>query len=109
MKDFKTKADQVKNLKSSPSNDDLLILYAFFKQATVGDNETGNHLHNSFQCFNLFHSYQFFDFCSDKFGSLASLDKPGMLDFKGKAKWEAWNGKKGMYDIQFILFHFATI
>jgi diazepam-binding inhibitor (GABA receptor modulator, acyl-CoA-binding protein) len=22
-------------------------------------------------------------------------DKPGMLDFKGKAKWEAWNGKKG--------------
>jgi diazepam-binding inhibitor (GABA receptor modulating acyl-CoA-binding protein) len=21
--------------------------------------------------------------------------KPGMLDFKGKAKWEAWNGKKG--------------
>lgn len=23
-------------------------------------------------------------------------DKPGFLDFKGKAKWEAWNGKKGM-------------
>ena len=22
--------------------------------------------------------------------------KPGMLDLKGKAKWEAWNGKKGM-------------
>ncbi|XP_058835749.1 acyl-CoA-binding protein [Topomyia yanbarensis] len=22
--------------------------------------------------------------------------KPGMLDFKGKAKWEAWNGRKGM-------------
>ena len=21
--------------------------------------------------------------------------KPGMLDFKGKAKWEAWNGQKG--------------
>jgi len=21
--------------------------------------------------------------------------KPGMFDFKGKAKWEAWNGKKG--------------
>ena len=20
----------------------------------------------------------------------------GMLDFKGKAKWDAWNGKKGM-------------
>lgn len=22
--------------------------------------------------------------------------KPGLLDFKGKAKWEAWNGRKGM-------------
>ena len=22
--------------------------------------------------------------------------KPGMLDFKGKAKWEAWNGKQGV-------------
>eukprot|EP00741_Cyanophora_paradoxa_P000202 tig00000402_g196.t1 len=22
--------------------------------------------------------------------------KPGMLDFTGKAKWEAWNGRKGM-------------
>ena len=23
-----------------------------------------------------------------------NTDKPGMLDVKGKAKWEAWNGKK---------------
>lgn len=22
--------------------------------------------------------------------------KPGFLDFKGKAKWEAWNGRKGL-------------
>lgn len=22
-------------------------------------------------------------------------DRPGMLDFKGKAKWDAWSGKKG--------------
>nr|CAD7602760.1 unnamed protein product [Timema genevievae] len=22
--------------------------------------------------------------------------KPGLLDLKGKAKWEAWTGKKGM-------------
>ncbi|KAH3721424.1 acyl-CoA-binding protein-like [Dreissena polymorpha] len=22
--------------------------------------------------------------------------RPGMLDFKGKAKWDAWSGKKGM-------------
>ena len=24
-----------------------------------------------------------------------NTDKPGLLDVKGKAKWEAWNGKKG--------------
>lgn len=24
-----------------------------------------------------------------------SAERPGMLDFKGKAKWDAWNGKKG--------------
>ncbi|XP_035212586.1 putative acyl-CoA-binding protein [Stegodyphus dumicola] len=24
------------------------------------------------------------------------IDKPGAADLKGKAKWEAWNGKKGM-------------
>ena len=23
-------------------------------------------------------------------------ERPGMMDFKGKAKWDAWNGKKGM-------------
>ncbi|XP_032823207.1 acyl-CoA-binding protein isoform X2 [Petromyzon marinus] len=24
-----------------------------------------------------------------------TTDSPGMLDFKGKAKWNAWNSKKG--------------
>jgi diazepam-binding inhibitor (GABA receptor modulator, acyl-CoA-binding protein) len=24
-----------------------------------------------------------------------NTDRPGMLDLKGKAKWDAWNGKKG--------------
>ncbi|CAI4230913.1 unnamed protein product [Auanema sp. JU1783] len=59
---FDDAALQVKNLKTSPSNDELLQLYAFFKQGTVGDNTTV---------------------------------KPGMLDFKGKAKWAAWDEKKG--------------
>lgn len=25
-----------------------------------------------------------------------TTDKPGMLDFKGKAKWEAWTKQKGV-------------
>ncbi|XGW22723.1 hypothetical protein V3C99_005162 [Haemonchus contortus] len=60
---FDEAATKVKSLKTSPSNDQLLELYALFKQGTVGDVNT---------------------------------DKPGMLDLKGKAKWSAWEGKKGM-------------
>ena len=25
-----------------------------------------------------------------------NTDRPGMTDFKGKAKWDAWNAKKGV-------------
>ena len=31
-----------------------------------------------------------------KFGDAQDKDKPGMLDFKGKAKFEAWKGRHGM-------------
>nr|XP_014087048.1 acyl-CoA-binding protein [Bactrocera oleae]XP_014087049.1 acyl-CoA-binding protein [Bactrocera oleae]XP_036224902.1 acyl-CoA-binding protein [Bactrocera oleae]XP_036224903.1 acyl-CoA-binding protein [Bactrocera oleae] len=60
--EFDKAAENVKNLNSTPSDNDLLELYSLFKQATVGDCNT---------------------------------DKPGFLDFKGKAKWEAWNNRKG--------------
>jgi diazepam-binding inhibitor (GABA receptor modulating acyl-CoA-binding protein) len=32
-----------------------------------------------------------------KQGSIGDVntDRPGMLDLKGKAKWDAWNAKKG--------------
>jgi len=38
---FNEAAEKVKNLKERPANDELLTLYALFKQGTVGDNETG--------------------------------------------------------------------
>ena len=59
---FEAAAEEVKNLKSSPNNDELLKLYALFKQGSIGDCNTS---------------------------------RPGMLDLKGKAKWDAWNGLKG--------------
>ncbi|SCU83303.1 LADA_0C10660g1_1 [Lachancea dasiensis] len=37
---FEQKAAAVKNLSSTPSNDELLQLYGLFKQATTGDNTT---------------------------------------------------------------------
>ena len=53
---------RVKKLETSPEADDLLALYALFKQSTVGDVQ----------------------------GS-----RPGMMDFRGRAKFDAWTGKKG--------------
>jgi acyl-CoA-binding protein len=61
--DFATAQDRVQDLAKRPSNDQLLELYALFKQATVGDVE----------------------------GS-----RPGMLDVKGRAKYDAWAKRKGL-------------
>ncbi|EPY52521.1 acyl-coenzyme A binding protein [Schizosaccharomyces cryophilus OY26] len=59
---FEKAAAEVKELKQTPNNDELLQLYALFKQATAGDNNT---------------------------------EKPGLLDLKGKYKWNAWEELKG--------------
>ncbi len=53
---------RVKQLAKAPSTDDLLELYALYKQATAGD---------------------------------VSGSRPGMLDMKGRAKFDAWTKKKG--------------
>ncbi|XP_072118232.1 acyl-CoA-binding protein [Mobula birostris] len=60
--DFEKAAEEVKRLKTKPSDEDMLLIYGLYKQATVGDVNT---------------------------------ERPGMLDLKGKAKWDAWSAKKG--------------
>jgi acyl-CoA-binding protein len=59
---FEDAQTRVKGLSQAPSNDDLLELYALYKQATAGD---------------------------------VSGSRPGMMDFKGRAKFDAWAKKKG--------------
>lgn len=60
--EFKKAADDVKNLKSKPSNEILLQLYSLYKQASDGD---------------------------------VSGSRPGILDLKGRAKFDAWSALKG--------------
>ncbi|XP_035243940.1 acyl-CoA-binding domain-containing protein 7 isoform X1 [Anguilla rostrata] len=36
-----------------------------------------------------------------------NTDKPGMLDMKGKAKWEAWNSRKGMSEVDAMTAYIA--
>ncbi len=60
---FEDAQTRAKALSKMPSTDDLLELYALFKQGTVGD---------------------------------VSGSRPGMLDMKGRAKFDAWAKKKGL-------------
>ncbi|XP_022078295.1 acyl-CoA-binding protein [Acanthochromis polyacanthus] len=59
---FDAAANEVKQLKAKPTDDEMLQVYSLFKQASVGDVNTA---------------------------------RPGMLDFTGKAKWDAWEKQKG--------------
>ncbi|XP_042372321.1 acyl-CoA-binding domain-containing protein 7, partial [Plectropomus leopardus] len=61
--EFEKMAEDVKKVKTRPTDQELLDLYGLYKQAIVGEINT---------------------------------DRPGMMDVKGKAKWDAWNSRKGM-------------
>lgn len=89
LQSFEEAVDQVKNLKETPSDNDLLELYGYYKQATVGDVNTGE-----WNCY----IARLLNSCSSTRHNLITFftAKPGFLDFKGKAKWESWNGKKGI-------------
>ena len=60
---FDASAQAVQALTQRPDNDTLLKLYAYYKQATIGD---------------------------------VSGKRPGLIDFAGRAKYDAWATMKGM-------------
>ena len=61
--EFSAAQTRVKQLSKTPASDELLELYAYYKQATLGD---------------------------------VQGERPGMLDFKGRAKFDAWSARQGM-------------
>jgi diazepam-binding inhibitor (GABA receptor modulator, acyl-CoA-binding protein) len=61
--DFLLAADAVQRSHQQVSQEQQLVLYGLYKQATVGDNRP---------------------------------PQPGFLDFKGRAKWNAWKEYAGM-------------
>lgn len=74
--DFSAAQTRVKQLSRTPASDELLELYALYKQATTGD---------------------------------ASGDRPGMLDFKGRAKFDAWAARKGLNADQAMTAYVALV
>ncbi len=60
--DFRDAAVRVQKLPQRPGNQDLLVLYSLYKQATEGD---------------------------------VSGKRPGFLDVRGRAKYDAWAAIRG--------------
>ena len=67
---------RIKTLTASPSTDELLELYALYKQGTHGD---------------------------------VDGKRPGMLDIKGRAKYDAWAGRKGLTREQAMAAYVALV
>jgi diazepam-binding inhibitor (GABA receptor modulator, acyl-CoA-binding protein) len=63
--DFTAAQSRVLELSRPPTTDEMLELYALYKQATAGD------------------------------ANSKRPGRPGMLDFKGRAKYDAWTERKG--------------
>ncbi len=74
--DFSAAQTRVKQLSRTPASDELLELYAHYKQATSGD---------------------------------ASGARPGMLDFKSRAKFDAWAARKGLGKDQAMTAYVAQV
>nr|CAD7434536.1 unnamed protein product [Timema monikensis] len=103
---FTKAAEDVKVLKATPTDDELLEVYALYKQATVGDvNTVVSGI--SFQCqrsiCQAIEKYPCFIFMIDVPSLVVHQQlpkpfraaRPGLFDFKGKSKWDAWEKKKG--------------
>lgn len=74
IQEFNKYAELVKQIDKRPSDEELLELYALYKQTTIGDCTGGK----------------------KNIRNIVKLASPGMLDFKGKAKYKAWMSKEGM-------------
>ncbi len=73
---FNAAVEDVFELPTRPDDDTLLKLYAYYKQATVGDVRGA---------------------------------RPGFLDFRGRAKHDAWAECKGMSDTEAMKAYVALV
>ncbi|XP_016057477.1 PREDICTED: diazepam-binding inhibitor-like 5 [Miniopterus natalensis] len=74
--EFELACAAVKQLKAPVSDEEKLLVYSFYKQATEGD---------------------------------CNITAPPDTDVKAKAKWEAWNDKKGMSKMDAMRIYVAKV
>lgn len=87
--EFEKIAEDVKKVKTKPTDQELLDLYGLYKQAVVGDVNIGR------PWLNLENPCHFIPIIPDSVCRITAADRPGLLDLKGKAKWDAWESRKG--------------
>ncbi|KAM5309599.1 diazepam-binding inhibitor-like 5 [Sturnira hondurensis] len=74
--EFELACAAIKQLKGPVSDQEKLLVYSFYKQATKGD---------------------------------CNIPAPPATDVKAKAKWEAWNKKKGMSKMDAMRVYIAKV
>uniref|UniRef100_A0A8P0SAI7 Acyl-CoA-binding protein n=1 Tax=Canis lupus familiaris TaxID=9615 RepID=A0A8P0SAI7_CANLF len=106
--EFDKAAEDVKHLKTKPADDEMLYIYSHYKQATVGDINTVFILPP--KCLKLRcvlrqqhdaiyagtqRQWPWQPRRRSLHSSVQEEERPGLLDLRGKAKWDAWNQLKG--------------
>jgi hypothetical protein len=79
IKEFLAAAENAKNLKAKPTDNELLEIYSFYKQATVGDINTGKYKgHEVLRTLNLKYSFLLFIFKTDRVCLILPAKPSGM-------------------------------
>ena len=79
------------------SNEELLDLYALYKQA-IGKHRILFKIFLEFQEIQLstFYHLSYLSKCPHLIVGDCNIDQPGITELKAKAKYDAWNAKKGV-------------
>ena len=98
--EFEKAAVDIKTLTEKPKDEEMLKLYGWFKQATIGATIGSTILYSSYFC----HIGQIMANCicmrdikTSIYLSIGDVntERPGMFDLKGKYKWDEWSSHKG--------------
>ncbi|KAG1360603.1 Acyl-CoA-binding protein [Cocos nucifera] len=93
--EFEEYAEKAKTLPENTTNENKLILYGLYKQATVGPVNTNTkaiiiRLHD---CNMRYRSSRIQELVSVLISFL--IGRPGMFNLKDRAKWDAWKAVEG--------------
>ena len=112
--EFQEHAEKAKTLPENTTNENKLILYGLYKQATVGPVNTGEYFaplrlyppdaflkHKAFFYWNQHFLFRL-SVLTDPFYLWQFAGRPGIFNMRDRAKWDAWKAVEGI-DSEFML------